>query len=400
MWQQKTSYEQSNVLDVTIQCQFNIAAKNVAEYSTMFAHPNQTRQPTNQPSTHCQTYYSNGQNTPTRSQCDFEGYPQPIDYRGFRSTNQTGAPRNSHDPTNIECTSSPKFHQSTSRFSTNHVSKPDHFNMNQFLDDSGYNSPSINHHRQLPVPLTSFASSSPLYSQTAEDFSKLRDITPQQSLFQNTNSDSYVDQWFYSQCNYGYNQCQIRPEVTNSSPVRNETDDTCEDMKLALREKDISHRLFLAMETNKDAADEVEHYYQSQTSMIDLERHNVLCQRAYDRESTASINTYYNRKLVTLLGSVEHKLSAIESDNKSKPGTGKRCVMNQKKGRLLPKHAVNILESWYQENLENPYPVRDVTLSMASEGGITVEQIRKWFANKRNRSRNSKLKKSLLEDCE
>jgi hypothetical protein len=179
-------------------------------------------------------------------------------------------------------------------------------------------------------------------------------------------------------------QSDTNSPVQQLSPV----EETCE-MKIAMRERDVMQRLFSLRNIDSKAADDIEQYYQSQTTMIDLERHNVLCQMAYDKGSSDSIHKYYNLKLLSLLEGIEGKLSACES----KKCKGSKCKINSdRKSRLLPKHAVKVMQSWYDENLENPYPSREVTLSMASEGGVSVEQIRKWFANKRNRSRNNKLK--------
>ena len=67
------------------------------------------------------------------------------------------------------------------------------------------------------------------------------------------------------------------------------------------------------------------------------------------------------------------------------------CCGEIRKTRLLPKRSVKILETWFQENLSNPYPSRDQTVRLALDCGLTVEQVRKWFANKRNRSRNNRM---------
>ena len=387
MWQQQATFEQSNMLDVTIQCQFNIAAKNVAEFSTMFSPSTPNRQTCNEYAQDNTTFYTNGYRTPTthRGQCDFEGYQHHYDYRSTHPTTRPG------DFQMHNGDSSSKLDEICGQTPSYPVHKPESSQRNTFLDDSGYTSPTMTYTRQLSNTNGGSGSSSPLYNTCDSVSPRSCDISSYQPA-------SYLgDQWYSPNGNYGSSQPQASQDLMLAFPVTDE-DDHCEEMKIAMREKDVTHRLYILRSNNKDAADETEQYYQSQTTMIDLERHNVLCQMAFDRVSTESINKYYNKKLLTLLESVEQKLSAYELTSTSKHG--KRNVTGQKKSRLLPKHAVKILESWYQENLENPYPSRDVTLSMAAEGGITVEQIRKWFANKRNRSRNSKLKKGLLEDCE
>jgi len=50
---------------------------------------------------------------------------------------------------------------------------------------------------------------------------------------------------------------------------------------------------------------------------------------------------------------------------------------------------VRLLETWYAANIRHPYP-DDVTLAaLATGGGISVKQVRKWLANRRVRSCNT-----------
>ena len=50
---------------------------------------------------------------------------------------------------------------------------------------------------------------------------------------------------------------------------------------------------------------------------------------------------------------------------------------------------VRLLETWYKANIRHPYP-DDVTLAaLATGGGISVKQVRKWLANRRVRSFNT-----------
>ncbi len=52
--------------------------------------------------------------------------------------------------------------------------------------------------------------------------------------------------------------------------------------------------------------------------------------------------------------------------------------------------AVRIMNKWYEQNIDAPYPANETAEVMANAGGITVEQVKKWFANKRMRSGNTK----------
>ncbi|KAL4225600.1 hypothetical protein ACF0H5_016288 [Mactra antiquata] len=351
MWQQRSSYEQSNVLDVTIQCQLNVATKNVSEFSTMYGTP-MSHYPTDGDSYYntCsrRTPYTtsisidNGTPSKPKYQCEFEadnrrqGLPEMTS-----STGESFYPRYSHSL--VACDSTGYY--------------------NACMNDSGYSSPLSNFAQDRNVQ----------YSPCVELSRQSQTGSP---VFENVK------------------HAQNESSAYNSNLPVNSTGEQCEEMKLALREKDIMSRLYSLRVVDMDAATSIEQYYHSQTTVIDLERHNVLCQMAYDKKSSDSIHSYYNRKLLSLLECVEGKLFSAE--NKKCKGI-KRSLNCDRKSRLLPKHAVQIMQHWYEENLENPYPSREVTQSMASEGGVSVEQIRKWFANKRNRSRNNKLKASDMD---
>lgn len=48
--------------------------------------------------------------------------------------------------------------------------------------------------------------------------------------------------------------------------------------------------------------------------------------------------------------------------------------------------------NWYESNRVNPYPSKVEKERMALEGGITITQVKSWFANKRNRNNNTRPK--------
>lgn len=54
--------------------------------------------------------------------------------------------------------------------------------------------------------------------------------------------------------------------------------------------------------------------------------------------------------------------------------------------RFFPDHVVDILNKWFFENQEYPYPDENMTNILAREANISAKQVRKWFANKRVRS--------------
>lgn len=61
--------------------------------------------------------------------------------------------------------------------------------------------------------------------------------------------------------------------------------------------------------------------------------------------------------------------------------------------------AVEIMNDWFMDHINNPYPQPVEKEQLAKLGGITVKQVTAWFSNRRNRSQNTKPKrmKRVLE---
>ncbi|ELU17398.1 hypothetical protein CAPTEDRAFT_127420 [Capitella teleta] len=74
-------------------------------------------------------------------------------------------------------------------------------------------------------------------------------------------------------------------------------------------------------------------------------------------------------------------------------GKGKKSSL----GKLLSPLAVKIMSCWYERNVVHPYPTPEACESLARSGGITTEQVQKWFANKRLRSKNTKSKRAVAQ---
>ena len=80
------------------------------------------------------------------------------------------------------------------------------------------------------------------------------------------------------------------------------------------------------------------------------------------------------------------------------------------KRKYLNQEAVFVLNAWYEQHFDHPYPEDDAVDTLASRAGISTSQVKKWMANKRVRSCNTlafngsihpkKLQKLLqLKDC-
>ncbi|CAF0917819.1 unnamed protein product [Adineta ricciae] len=60
----------------------------------------------------------------------------------------------------------------------------------------------------------------------------------------------------------------------------------------------------------------------------------------------------------------------------------------------LPDHAVKLMQEWYNANLDDPYPRSPDKKRFITEGNITAQQCRSWFANRRQRLKHVKRNQS------
>ncbi|CAH8523860.1 unnamed protein product [Schistosoma bovis] len=69
-------------------------------------------------------------------------------------------------------------------------------------------------------------------------------------------------------------------------------------------------------------------------------------------------------------------------------------AINLTRNRPLNQTALSVMESWYTNHVDNPYPTTAEKEELAALGGITVIQVSSWFANRRTRTANTKPKKN------
>jgi hypothetical protein len=62
----------------------------------------------------------------------------------------------------------------------------------------------------------------------------------------------------------------------------------------------------------------------------------------------------------------------------------------------LPDHAVKLMQDWYNDNLDDPYPRSPDKKRFITEGNITAQQCRSWFANRRQRFKHVKRTQTRL----
>ena len=70
----------------------------------------------------------------------------------------------------------------------------------------------------------------------------------------------------------------------------------------------------------------------------------------------------------------------------------KKKALNTKQASL-PDEAVDILNEWFDDHVNNPYPCLEEKERLAQAGGISLKQVNAWFSNRRNRSQNTRPKR-------
>ena len=102
-----------------------------------------------------------------------------------------------------------------------------------------------------------------------------------------------------------------------------------------------------------------------------------------------------NNTMKTISGVIhprrKQKMLRIE-EVKENPAADVRWAATEKSRRyFLKQEAVNVLERWYNDHKQHPYPTDTQIESLALEGDITVSEVSGWFDNKRNRCRTKNL---------
>ena len=175
---------------------------------------------------------------------------------------------------------------------------------------------------------------------------------------------------------------------------------------------------------------ELERFYQSEISRMEQDRFKAISVTIGNNDSKQSINMYYHMERLALIGQIRSNFEIIKSmsrlscsiqglcdsptycseitdhspdameqqgqvteghSGKQQKGNKKRRQKNKenenKSSRNLNRHAVILLNEWFMNHLDNPYPSDLEKAELASRGGLTKKQVRYWFAHKRSRSK-------------
>ncbi|XP_067654426.1 uncharacterized protein [Haliotis asinina] len=101
----------------------------------------------------------------------------------------------------------------------------------------------------------------------------------------------------------------------------------------------------------------------------------------------------YNDQLHLVFTSIEKRVTTLENQGK---------MSARPVSRNLNPESIVLMEKWYHEHLNNPYPTQTEAEDMANKGGISLSQVRKWFSNKRHRTRKPRSVKAAVaaKQCE
>lgn len=202
------------------------------------------------------------------------------------------------------------------------------------------------------------------------------------------------------------------PHVSNSNPVGIVPQDVSSQqlippivpfvMPLTVRISVLNLRFMkLQDSTAKSQIRELQSFYFLKSADLESERFSSLSCTTANYCMQSSTNNYFDQEHHTLINRVEHSLKLIEE--RIKHATKQTCKRPSSKSDEMPRNgplppksstmnpvALRIMNNWYERNSEHPYPSYETAEVMAKAGDVSVEQVKKWFANRRLRLGDTK----------
>lgn len=148
---------------------------------------------------------------------------------------------------------------------------------------------------------------------------------------------------------------------------------------------------------------QLEAFYNTQSAAILTQRSDAMA-RVQSRglpveqqeQELKYVHRYYDRQQHHLTTRVSKSLQLLKASlplELAQPGG----TTKKNKSRLLCPKAVRLMSDWYDRHQENPYPTDEEKQELAEKGGVSVSQVKAWFANKRNRTLNTRPKRQKME---
>nr|XP_022300990.1 BEL1-like homeodomain protein 3 [Crassostrea virginica] len=163
------------------------------------------------------------------------------------------------------------------------------------------------------------------------------------------------------------------------------------------RERQLLRRFNNLRHLHPEEINNLSSFFKYQSAQVETDCYCALHQNSsqplHIRES---INQHYNIIHHRIMDRVESSLQYLE-DNLTQPSStpsvpSQQQTSNQSNLRSRPslsQKAVQLMEEWYYSHRDHPYPPSHIIQDLARRGGVREEQVKKWFSNKRNRSRRS-----------
>ena len=151
----------------------------------------------------------------------------------------------------------------------------------------------------------------------------------------------------------------------------------------------------------KSQVQDLQNFYYTNSAKMESDRFSSLSSAYGNQYMQSSVNMYYDQLHHALISRVESSIDLIEkhilnADKEKQPSTVEKAppvrptTTNVAKSVSTNNLAIRIMTNWYDRNSEHPYPSYETAEVMAKAGGITVEQVKKWFANRRLRLGHTK----------
>jgi hypothetical protein len=139
---------------------------------------------------------------------------------------------------------------------------------------------------------------------------------------------------------------------------------------------------------------ELQYMYVVKSAQMETDRLSSLNASKNDM-MRVSVNLFYDQQHHALLACIEQSLKLLETKHIPKPTPEVKIRHSptdkaSTKAVFINNVAVRIMTNWYERNIEHPYPSYETAEVMANAGNVSVEQVKKWFANRRLRFNNTK----------
>ncbi|KAL4239761.1 hypothetical protein ACF0H5_000564 [Mactra antiquata] len=152
------------------------------------------------------------------------------------------------------------------------------------------------------------------------------------------------------------------------------------------RERNLQAKFSTLQSKYPDEVRDLSGFYRQQSAEIETERLKKIHDGNMPTSYRKHLNNFYDDQLHLIMERVEKSLGLLSTMKREFVSVNRHF----KSRPMLSKRAVTMMEEWYSRNYEHPYPSQTAVEALACAGEITPEQVKKWFANKRNRNKNTK----------